>query len=173
MDSGQGQAKVPIWKPGYPAPHDPLIRQKTPENEEREEQIRRRPGHESVELWRSRPVFLRLARERGQRGGWRRRFLHPKRNRVWVRREEGVSRALGSFGLPKLQIPKMINSPASHLPFSIPFLPLPNQPTAPGHGYGHHPEPETSPTENRFRQLKIPLSTPNSTPVCANSRETE
>jgi len=175
-----GEAKLPIWIPGYPAPYDPLIREKTPENEEREEQIRRRPSHESVELWRSRPVFLRPRREFGQRRGWRGRFLHYPRLSQSEReygcrerereREEGAARS-APLVCRDYEIPKLINSPTSgprettFLPFSI----RPNRPP-PSHGYGLHPESETSPTENRFRQLEIPLPIPNPTPVCANLR---
>ena len=129
--------ELPIWVPGYPAPYDPLIREKTPENEEREEQIRRGPSHESVELWRSRPVFHRLRRECGQRRGWRGRFLHypslPKRESgMDAEREKGGAARSAPLVCRDYEIPKLINSPTSG-PAGDSLLAFldPSQPTAP------------------------------------------
>jgi len=165
--------ELPIWIPGYPAPYDPLIREETPENEECEEQIRRRPSHESVELWRSRPVFLWLRGECGQRRGWRGRFLHhpplKPREREREKRPRAPRARLLCFA-EDYEIPKLINSPTSG-PRETTFLPFSIRP--PSHGYGFHPESETGLAENRFRQLEIPLPIPNSTPVCADSRNSK
>lgn len=87
-----GREKVPIGIPADSAPYDPLVWQETPENEEDEEEVGRRPGNEPVELWCSRPVFLRLWRECGQRSGWRSRLLHCSPSHLLKEKESGEER---------------------------------------------------------------------------------